>query len=212
MSISNYTEWLFFHLWKKPTSQHSEKKSQTSLGVLIPNTVIFRWAQPLCWYFTAPDGTIRRKKKENLTLMLLEKQLSRQVSKSPIVSMLMYEDPKSQIIMEQEKEEGKKEGFHQREVKMEYLDRGMFGDFLYNRDKPLGCILQSFVEPYQNKNMIIRVRWTPQNAIFQRKTNLNNLLDEKVELKNRLTTIDGPTINCSIGRISLKQRTSSVRV
>jgi hypothetical protein len=58
--------------------------------------------------------------------------------------------------------------------------------------------LQSFVDPYNKRNNIIQAKWTPQNAYFHRKTNMNDIGDPSIEFHSRLTTIDGPTINCVI--------------
>jgi hypothetical protein len=58
--------------------------------------------------------------------------------------------------------------------------------------------LQSFVDPYNRRNNIIQAKWTPQNAYFHRKTNMNDMADLSIEFHSRLTTIDGPTINCVI--------------
>lgn len=51
--------------------------------------------------------------------------------------------------------------------------------------------------------MLIKVRWTPQNTAFERKVNIHDLYDDSVELKERLTTFDGPPVNCAIGRFKL---------
>ncbi len=71
---------------------------------------------------------------------------------------------------------------------------------MYTRDKPLNLLLQSFIEPCNRRNMLIKVRWTPQNTAFHRKVNMHDLYDESVELKHRLTTFDGPLVNCAVGR------------
>ena len=54
--------------------------------------------------------------------------------------------------------------------------------------------------------MLIKVRWTPQNAAFHRKVNMNNLYDDSIELRNRLTTFDGPSSNCAIGATNFNAR------
>ena len=57
MKITNYTEWLFYHIWKKNST------TETSCPcVIIPDTVIFRWAQPFFWYFTNEQGVLRKQK------------------------------------------------------------------------------------------------------------------------------------------------------
>lgn len=72
-------------------------------------------------------------------------------------------------------------------------------DFVSTRDKPLNMILQSFIEPCDRKNMLIKVKWTPQNAAFHRMVNKHDLYDSSIELKDRVTTFDGMPVNCSIG-------------
>ena len=51
MKLSLSTEWLFFHLWKKNPDTNS-----SCPGVFVADTIIYRWAQPYFWYFTAKDG------------------------------------------------------------------------------------------------------------------------------------------------------------
>lgn len=58
--------------------------------------------------------------------------------------------------------------------------------------------LQSFIDPYNRRNNIIQAKWTPQNAYFHRKTNMHDVEDQSVQFHTRLTTNDGPTINCVI--------------
>ena len=107
MSIYTYTEWLYFHLRKLEPSPNSPA------GVMIPDTVLFRWAQPFYWYFTSSDGRIRRKKKEKIDLKLLEEAFLAKRSRSGLVCSLLYYDRNSQA---------------QRPVLLvEYLDQGQFG-------------------------------------------------------------------------------------
>ena len=62
MKTANYTEWLFYHIWRK-----NEQTRKSCPHVLIPDTVLFRWAQPFFWYFMNQDGQICRKKKDKIT-------------------------------------------------------------------------------------------------------------------------------------------------
>jgi len=61
MKITGYTEWLFFHLWKRNSETNS-----TCPGILIIDTIIYRWSKPQFWYFTNKDGEIVRKTKERI--------------------------------------------------------------------------------------------------------------------------------------------------
>ena len=72
MRITTLTEWLFYHLWKKnPTTKTS------CPSILIPDTVIFRWASPLFWYFTTNQGTIARKGKDKIFAKEIHKILKK---------------------------------------------------------------------------------------------------------------------------------------
>lgn len=107
MSIFTYTEWLYFHLRKLEPCPNSPA------GVLIPDTVLFRWAQPFYWYFTSPAGRIRRKKKEKIDLKQLEDAFLAKRSRSGLVCCILYYDRNSQA---------------QRPVLLvEYLDQPQFG-------------------------------------------------------------------------------------
>lgn len=91
MSIPNITEWLLFHIWKK-SSLERQSGSPTNTGFLVPSTLIYRWAQPLCWYFTASDGCIRRKKRENMEMHQIENIFLEKKSKTGIVATAMYSE------------------------------------------------------------------------------------------------------------------------
>ncbi|EGR31604.1 mitochondrial processing peptidase beta, putative [Ichthyophthirius multifiliis] len=70
MKLSTSTEWLYFHLWKKnPETQSS------CPGVFIPDTVIYRWAQPYYWYFTNRNGQLIRKTKERIENQHLKEEV-----------------------------------------------------------------------------------------------------------------------------------------
>ena len=77
----SYTEWLFFHIWKKSPI---DEKSCT--GIMIPDTVIYRWAQPYFWYFTNNKHRVMRKKKDRIQLKQIEEVFKLGISKSNIVA------------------------------------------------------------------------------------------------------------------------------
>jgi len=173
MRVSNNTEWLFFHLWKK--------NPETLLpcpNIYIAETILFRWAQPYFWYYTAKDGLLVRKTKEKVLLQQIEESFLSNVPKSEIVACTMtsYEDP---LLKTQEK------------IEFEYLDVQSFHNFLFQREKPLNIIVQKFIEPKNNKNSMIKVSWTPQFCLFFRKTNLYDMNNTKVPIANRLVTFEG---------------------
>ena len=71
MKTATFTEWLFFHLWKK-----NPETNQSCPYILIPDTVLFRWAQPYFWYFIAQNGQICRKKRDKISAKELVDVLS----------------------------------------------------------------------------------------------------------------------------------------
>ena len=89
--LSNYTEWLLFHLWQHSSQERSNGRSG-SIGVLIPHTVVYRWAQPLCWYYSDQNGGIRRRKKDTLGIKFIEHTMSAAKSKSGVVAVGLYEN------------------------------------------------------------------------------------------------------------------------
>ena len=89
-SLSNYTEWLLFHLWKKTGSDTLGSPSK-NIGLLVTNTVIYRWSQPSCWFFTSPDGTLKRKKKEKINSETIDTVMCSHKSKSGILATALYE-------------------------------------------------------------------------------------------------------------------------
>ena len=63
MKLSNSTEWLFFHLWKK-----NPENGQSCPSIRIPETIFFRWAQPYFWYNTDTQGNIERIPKDRIQM------------------------------------------------------------------------------------------------------------------------------------------------
>ena len=89
-SLVNYTEWLLFHLWKRIEGR-PRKDAPRDLGFLVPNTVVYRWSQPSCWFFTTQDGELRRKKKEKISSQLIEDTVLRHAARCGILATAMYE-------------------------------------------------------------------------------------------------------------------------
>jgi hypothetical protein len=63
MKLSISTEWLFFHLWKR-----NPETGKSCPGIIIPDTIIYRWAQPYFWYYSTNDGQINRKTKDRINI------------------------------------------------------------------------------------------------------------------------------------------------
>jgi len=61
-----------------------------------------------------------------------------------------------------------------------------------NKKKPFKGILQKFIEP-RGKNHLIKVFWTPQFAMLEKRTNINSL--DKKELEGKSSTTNNETFN-----------------
>jgi len=72
-------------------------------------------------------------------------------------------------------------------IEIEFLKLQEFQFFLDNKKKPFRGILQKFVEPRGSKNHLIKVCWTPQFAMLEKRTNIHSL--DKRDLEGRLTGV-----------------------
>lgn len=91
MQALTYTEWQFFHIWKK---NPATEKSCPS--IMIPDTVIYRWAQPYFWYFTSKNHVIMRKKKDKIKVSQVEEVFNINFSNSNIAGHYLKLADKSQ--------------------------------------------------------------------------------------------------------------------
>ena len=178
MKLSLSTEWLYFHLWKK-----NPVNNRSCQSILIPDTIIYRWAQPYFWYFTTKDGQILRKTKERIPIQSIEEAFSKSSKQNDIQAEYMYVE-----------EQSKK---NQETVLIEYFDQHSFKVFLHQREKSLNAILQNFVQPKNQLNSLIKVQWSPQFCLLTRKTNKNMLSNQKVPIEDRIVTFEGAEHLCT---------------
>lgn len=73
------------------------------------------------------------------------------------------------------------------EIEVEFLKKDDFKFWLEKKKKPFKGILQKFVEPRGGRNHLIKVCWTPNFAMLERRTN-NHVLDKR-ELEGRVSGI-----------------------
>ena len=79
---------LYHYLWSK------DEFDRSASHVRIPDTVVYRYRQPMYWYFTSKlDGTLKRKNKSNMSNAKIEKGfLSGRRSPSGIVAYYICKD------------------------------------------------------------------------------------------------------------------------
>lgn len=53
----------------------------------------------------------------------------------------------------------------------EFMDKAKFVEFLYDRQKPYGGILQKFIEPNTDRNHVLQMTWSPKICLFERRLN-----------------------------------------
>lgn len=124
MKLTTLTEWLFFHIW-----QRNSLSGTSCPGVLIPDTVIFRWGRPFSWYFTTAECTISRKGTNNIELNKIAEILSLNKNKDNIAARFfskMDDDYTGDNI----------------DVQTEYVSIGELDNFLLERKKNGKPLLQ----------------------------------------------------------------------
>ena len=70
---------LFYYLWCKDELDNGPK-------INIPDTIVYKFRQPACWYFTAKDGTIKKKHKGNLVNVRIEESFTQKTTGSDIIA------------------------------------------------------------------------------------------------------------------------------
>jgi hypothetical protein len=162
----------FFHLlWSK---------DELNFGptINIPDTIVFKYGQPLHWYFTGVDGKLKKKNKPNLVNVRIEEAFTRRVLGCDIVAYYIETDEQADDPADS--------------TRIEYMDRKGLHDFLYNRFKEHSGILQRFIEPKGTQNSLVRAIWSPKVCLLERRVNLKQLQDVRFGLYERAVTYEGP--------------------
>lgn len=107
---------LYKLLWSKDELNYGPQ-------INIPDTIIYKYGQPQSWYFTAVNGRIKKKNKQNLISAKIEEVFNKHVLGYDVLAYFIS------VPVEQEKE---KSGGP---ITIEYLDRTALNDFLYKRKK-----------------------------------------------------------------------------
>lgn len=70
---------LYYHLWCKDEMESGPR-------IHIPDTIIYRFRQPAFWFFTAKDGSIKKKSKYNVVNARIEEDFVRKSAGMDIVA------------------------------------------------------------------------------------------------------------------------------
>jgi hypothetical protein len=150
-------------------------------AINIPDTVVFKYGQPTQWYFTATDGRIKRKNRQNLINARIEEAFSKYILGYDVVATFIS------LTTDKNPETGKSQP-----STVQFLDKAALNEFLYSSKKDCSGILQRFIDPKGNKNELIRGIWSPKICLLERTENIHFLHDLRFGLYERCITCEGP--------------------
>ena len=167
---AGYTEWLLFHVWQK-----NKFTSCSCPGLLIPETIIYRLSKPFFWYFTDQNGEIMRKGKNQVNHKTILEEL--QLTENEIIAYYL--------------------GFHSNKTignnsaVIEFFTQISFQEFIQNPEKCKSGLLQKWVQPKTGYNSLIKVQWSSQFCLIERRTNKHRIEDNRIGLYEKLVTYEG---------------------
>jgi hypothetical protein len=162
-------------------------KDELNFGpsVNIPDTVVFRFGKPVSWYFTAKNGKIKKKNRQNL--------MNARVEECFLKHLLGYDVIATYISMPVDNHELEADAVvTEKNPTIEFFDRKGLNDFLYHRGRSNNGILQKFIEPKGVKNEAIRAIWSPKVCLLERCENIHQLHDHRYGLFERCVCFEGP--------------------
>ena len=163
-------------------------KDELNFGpaINIPDTIIYKMGTPANWYFTASNGKIKRKNRQNLMNARIEEAFTKYLLGYDVIATFIH-------IESTEEDGGRDDSLGKNKpLTIEYLDRNGLTDFLYKRRERSNGILQRFVEPKGIKNEMIRAIWSPKVCLLERSENIHQLHDQRYGLFERCVTFEGP--------------------
>lgn len=148
----------------------------------IPDTIVVKYGQPTSWYFTAQNGRIKKKNRQNLMNARIEEIFTKHILGYDViatfVNIYIDPDPDTGVVPPST---------------VEFLDLEGLNNFLYNRPKEhSNGVLQRFIEPKGTKNEMIRAVWSPKVCLLERAGNIHHLHDHRYGLYERCVTLEGP--------------------
>lgn len=164
---------LFKLLWSKDELNYGPQ-------INMPDTIVYKYGQPQSWYFTAVNGRIKKKNKQNLVSAKIEEVFNKHVLGYDVLAYFIS------VPVEQDQEQ------NAGPITIEYLDRSALNDFLYKRKKEVNGLLQRFIEPKTTRNEVIRAIWSPKVCLLERAENIHQLHDHRYGLYERCVIYEGP--------------------
>lgn len=182
LEVDGISEEFFNLLWSKDELNFGP-------SINIPDTVIFKYGQPVTWYFTASNGKIKKKNRNNLLNARIEDAFTKNVLGYDVIATFVSFGNNMQSTDVNQDATVRNT--------IEFLDRKEFQKFLYERFESNSGILQRFVEPKGTKNETIRAIWSPKICLLERAENIYQLHDHRYGLYERCVTYEGPEFYCT---------------
>lgn len=161
----------------------------------IPDTIVFRYGQPIHWYFTSlTDGRIKKKNRQNLINARIEEAFSKYILGYDVVATFISLSAGNEGTTDSSSTGTQSGGAAPGRTRstVQFLDKQALNEFLYSTKKDCSGILQRFVDPKGNKNELIRGIWSPKICLLERTENIHFLHDMRFGLYERCVTCEGP--------------------
>lgn len=161
-------------------------KDELNFGpsINLPDTIVFKNGTPSNWYFTASNGRVKRKNRQNLMNARIEEAFTKHLLGYDVLAFFIH--------VASTDEDDLNKDMVAKPMSIEYFDRVGLTDFLYKRRDKSNGILQRFVEPKGVKNEMIRAIWSPKVCLLERSENIHQLHDHRFGLFERSVTFEGP--------------------
>eukprot|EP01065_Artemidia_motanka_P026204 TRINITY_DN31123_c0_g1_i1.p1 TRINITY_DN31123_c0_g1~~TRINITY_DN31123_c0_g1_i1.p1 ORF type:complete len:525 (+),score=97.72 TRINITY_DN31123_c0_g1_i1:44-1618(+) len=184
----------FTLLWTKATA----KRQHLLTGIYVPDTIIYQYSKPLFWYFTAKDGTVKRKLRTRLNCGHIEEQfLKHGKSACSVVGQHITTrsegDSNEPVLTYATRSELR--GFLQGEGRAQ-RQSGLFQLFFDPKPSPDGTL----------HNSLAQAVWSPNCFVIDKRVNRHKMKDEKVPLNQRLATFDDYSVSASVPTVSTALR------
>eukprot|EP00741_Cyanophora_paradoxa_P007011 tig00001067_g6783.t1 len=176
---------LYDFLWQK------NAQGRSCPGILLPETIVYKYRQPAYWYFSsAKDGLIKKKNKQKLTNASIFECLTKE------------RDAQSEICAYHIATRDGEAGEAARVTTVEYLDEERLKHFLFHRDKLNNGILQRFFDPPELHNTVIRATWSPGVCLLEKRSSGAKLGDRRASMAARAATFEGAEGGTEAGPMS----------
>jgi hypothetical protein len=189
---------LFKLLWAKDEMNFSPQ-------INIPDTIIYRYGQPVSWYFTAMNGHIKKKNKHNLVSSKIEEVFNNHMMGYDVIAYFISMPSEADLANRENEKSAQHHHNHSSQAPInqnneqnpiptviEYFDRESLTRFLYNHRKEVNGILQRFLDPKTTHNELIRAVWSPKLCMLERAENIHQLHDKRYGLYEKCVTYEGP--------------------